>query len=43
MNSTTVHALRANIYQNLKCHIDWYKWVWPITYLLITQDACEQS
>lgn len=43
MNSANVHALRASIYQNLKCHIDWYKWVWPITYLLINQDACEQS
>lgn len=30
------HALRAYINQNLKCHTDWCKWAWPITYLIIT-------
>ncbi len=33
------YALGAGINQNLMCHIDWCKWAWPLTYLLITKNS----
>ena len=41
--SLGVHALGVSINQNLKCHIDRCKWVWPITYLLITRASVSIS
>lgn len=38
-----VHGLGPSINQNLKCNIDRYKRAWPITYLIIIQDAFEKS
>ena len=29
-----VHALGTSMNQNLKCHIDWCKWAWPVRYLV---------
>lgn len=31
------YTLGSNINQNLKVHIVWRIWVWPITYWFITQ------
>ena len=43
VTNLSVYALGANINQNRKGEVGWREWAWLIIYLLITQDAFEQS